>query len=431
MRRKGISAGNQRQDNPRASGGVALLWDESFLWGIMSYKALQKVGLPFDLIRAGEIKKGRLENYAVLFVPGGWSSNKMKALGDEGGDSIKTFVHNGGSYLGLCGGAGLAGLDGLGLLNIKRKPTQERVPSFSGRIALKTFEHPLWTDIREPVFHAWWPPQFFVPAGDDIRILATYQDALPDSFSSDLNTGDIVSGGRWQELEQRYEINLDPKRLIGDPAVIEGTCGRGRVMLSLVHFDTPDDANGEQVMRNIWEVLSPGGGMSPVDGKYLNSSVSSPPHFPILPLLRKCEAAVTGLIDFGIRNFLWFWRNPMLLQWRRGVRGLEYCTLYIMMREIAERLNERQHDNNAQVEEQLQSISRRLFYFSQTAKALLMRERLAMQNARITYDRCDDPEIQKIREKLFSSSKSHGGLFKILLDELDNLLYLLLAQEKG
>src|SRR5208282_6528514 len=50
------------------------------------------------------------------------------------------------------------------------------------------------------------------------------------------------------------------------------------------------------------------------------------------------EAAVDNLICLGERNFLWFWRNPMRLQWRRGVRGLEYCTLYVMIKEISERI---------------------------------------------------------------------------------------------
>ncbi|MDP2278298.1 MAG: hypothetical protein Q8K51_08755, partial [Nitrospirota bacterium] len=63
---------------------AAFLWDESFLWGLMAYKALQANGLPFELIRAEDIKKGCLKNYAMLFVPGGWASNKLKPLGDKG-----------------------------------------------------------------------------------------------------------------------------------------------------------------------------------------------------------------------------------------------------------------------------------------------------------------------------------------------------------
>ena len=80
----------------------------------------------------------------MLFVPGGWASNKLKALGDKGTAEIKKFVRNGGNYLGFCGGAGLATLDGMGLLDIKRMPTKQRVPSFNGRIHLNVNEHPVW-----------------------------------------------------------------------------------------------------------------------------------------------------------------------------------------------------------------------------------------------------------------------------------------------
>ena len=52
-----------------------------------------------------------------------------------------------------------------------------------------------------------------------------------------------------------------------------------------------------------------------------------------------------------------------------------------------------------------------------------------MQNGHITYERCDDPEIQKIRTELFGDSKSHGGLFKELIDETDKLLYALIKMQ--
>src|SRR5208337_4437097 len=94
-----------------------------------------------------DIKKGILDGCAVLFVPGGWASNKIKTLGPDGIAKIKEFVRSGGNYLGFCGGAGLATLDGLGLLNIKRKPTKERVPSFSGRIRLELSEHVMWQGV--------------------------------------------------------------------------------------------------------------------------------------------------------------------------------------------------------------------------------------------------------------------------------------------
>jgi len=424
---------------------AALLWDESFLWGVMAYKALEACGLSCDLIRAEDVRAGRLREYSLLFVPGGWASNKVKALGDDGVEKIKKFVHDGGAYVGFCGGAGLATMDGIGLLQVKRRPTKERVPSFSGRIKLKVNNHPLWEGVlqgedvnsklprpasyiyqnrggrtlnSELVFHAWWPSQFIVDGS--VSVLATYGEAMPDSFSSDLNVGDADAFGNWEELERLYQINLNPKRLFGEPAVIEGTFGAGKVVLSLVHFDTPDDLQGAMVLRNIWRYCgcdAPTGGLIvPI----LTEEQRSPPN----TVLSELDAAVTGLVELGVRNFLWFWRNPFLLQWRRGVRGLEYCTMAVMVREIGEELRSQQSAVSSQkTGEALERIRGLLMPFIDKAKRLLVRERFAMQNAHITYDRCEDEELQAIRDELFSRSKSHGGLFKELIDELDRLLY--------
>ena len=410
-------------------GRAALLWDESFLWGVMAHKALHACGLACDLIRAEEVKKQNLSDYSLLFVPGGWASNKIKALGNDGIEEIKRFVRDGGAYLGFCGGAGLATMDGIGLVPVKRRPTKDRVPSFSGRIGLKITDHPVWEGLKnselgtlnsELVFHAWWPSQFVIDG--PVNVLAAYAGALPDSFSSDVNVGDAAAAGSWSELERLYQINLDPRRLCGEPAVIEGRFGEGKVLLSLVHFDTPGDGNGAKALGNIWRYLgcdqqTADAAMPENPGRHSRGGSGH-------PLMPELEAAACELIDLGLRNFLWFWRNPMLLQWRRGVRGLEYCTLFVMVRELAELLG--MHNRKREIpdlDRGLERIRDLLLPFAEKAQRLLVRERFAMQNSHITYDRCDDAEIQMIREELFSRSKSHGGLFKELIDEIDGLLY--------
>ncbi|MEW6713588.1 MAG: BPL-N domain-containing protein [Nitrospirota bacterium] len=392
---------------------AAFLWDESFLWGIMAYKALKGLGLPFDLIRAEDIKRGALDKYGMLFVPGGWASNKGKALGEAGRSAIQHFVANGGNYLGFCGGAGLAtkAEGGIGLLNVKRRPTKERVPSFSGRIELNINEHQIWLDQGSNIFHAWWPSQFDVE-DKEIKVLASYGKALPDSFSSDLNVGDTEANGGWKEHEEIYRINLDPERLIGEPSIIEGSYGKGKVILSLVHFDTPDDMNGAAVLTNLWTYL--GGSQANAEARKRGSlEVNS-------KLTVELERTVNELIIFGKRNFLWFWRNPMLLQWRRGVRGLEYNTLYIMIKEITK---EKSADN------EIKRIMEMLIPFIEKAKKLLLLERQAMQKGHITYERCDDERIKDKRLELFSDSKSHGGMFKELIDEVDAVLFSLINRE--
>lgn len=430
--------------------GAAFLWDESFIWGLMAYKALKACNLSFELIRSDDIKKGELKNYRMLFVPGGWASNKMKTLGEKGISEIKKFVNNGGNYLGFCGGAGLATLDGIGLLNIKRMPTKQRVPSFSGRIHLNINEHPIWNNLDSNElqvtgneksnnqqssvfnsslvtrhsslpFYAWWPSQFLVN-DKSIKIFATYGDALPDSFSSDLNVGDVEANGGWSELERLYQINLDPERLLNEPAVVGSNYGKGKVILSLIHFDTPGDTNGATVLKNLWEYLAEQCNSATVrqcSRKNLQPSAFS------LQSINEIESLVADLINLGTRNFLWFWRNPMLLQWRRGVRGLEYCTLYAMIKEIAETLKNQNIEDRIQKTD-INRIKELLIPFTEKAKQLLFLERYAMQNGHITYEKCDDPKIQKMRIELFGNSKSHGGLFKKLIDEVDKILYILL-----
>jgi hypothetical protein len=428
----------KRNSNPE-SGRAAFLWDESLLWGLMSYRALRRNRLQFDLVRSDEIRRDVLRDYAMLFVPGGWASNKIKSLGEEGTAEIRRFVNEGGGYLGFCGGAGLATLDGIGLLHVKRKPSKERVPSFSGRIRLRCAEHRLWKGMTghgsqipgggdtSPIFHAWWPSQFVVD-GEEVKVLAAYGEALPDSFSSDLNVGDTSTSGNWTELEKRYGINLDPGRLLGDPAMVEGSCGKGKVILSLIHFDTPADPQGQAILRNLWEYL--GGAVANRDA--LNPGKKEPDESvgkELVEAVGRLEAKVGELISLGRRNFLWFWRNSMLLQWRRGVRGLEYCTLYVLVREIAGMA--RTAASAGSIEERLLRVEEPLKAFIDDAMRLLVMERLAMQNGHITYEKCNDPEIKEIRTRLFSNSKSHGGLFKELIDEIDGVLFSLLRHKSS
>jgi hypothetical protein len=433
------------------NSNVAFLWDESFLWGLMAYKALKKINLPFDLVRSADINNGALDHYKMLFVPGGWASNKSRMLDDSGIMAIRRFVESGGSYLGFCGGAGLAtqAKSGIELLDVQRKSTRERVPSFSGRIHLNVNDHQIWEGLMQGsggrgqgagkktcgpdsslltlnsklIFHAWWPSQFVINE-NTVKSLASFGNALPDAFSSDVNIGDVAESGNWDELEEVYQINLDPRRLYGEPAVIEGCYGKGRVVLSLVHFDTPEDINGQKVLIQLWEYLSgeTEGAMDQRSGGKNNSTDS---------VSARCNLTLhnvcSELISLGERNFLWFWRNSMLLQWRRGVRGLEYNTLYIMMKEISEIMDNKNDRDMLQYAPALESMKDRLHDLVERAKKLLILERHALLKGPITYIKCDDPEIQRLRKDLFGDAKSHGGMFKGVLDEVDGLLYELLT----
>ena len=411
----------------------ALLWDESFLWGVMTRRALTEAGVSFDPVRAADIREGALSRYRMLFVPGGWASGKIAALGAEGAEAIRSFVAAGGNYLGICGGAGMATESGLGLLPVQRRPSSERVPSFSGRIRLSCVGHGMWQSMKSPIFCAWWPSQFRI-VGRDVRLLARYEAPLPDAFGSDIPVADGEIRG-WPDLERLYGILLDPARLSGEPAVVEGSFGRGKVVLSLVHFDTPGDKDGSTVLRNLWRWLSgaeaqprsEGGGGQHPSRPALSKGVLEP--------MAAIREAVHELIAVGERNFLWYWRTDLLLQWRRGIRGLEYATLAAVTGEIGRCLglpaaprpvcppNLPESVDFQRLEADLGEIRGQLIPFVDKAKHLLIRERFAMPGAPLSPLVSEDATIGRLREELFGTAMSHGGDFKRLIDRLDDLLY--------
>ena len=81
----------QRRQKDVSKRACALLWDESFAWGLMARQALAEAGLPFDLLRSEDICGGALSRYRMLYVPGGWASQKLIALGDRGQDRDKAL----------------------------------------------------------------------------------------------------------------------------------------------------------------------------------------------------------------------------------------------------------------------------------------------------------------------------------------------------
>ncbi len=412
----------------------AILWDESFLWGLMAWQGCIDAGLPFDLIRCEDISRGALHGYQMLFVPGGWASNKLSALGEKGANEIRRFVAAGGSYLGICGGAGLATEDGLGLLPIQRMSPAERVPSFSGPICLACLEHPIWKNVKKSVFYAWWPSQFCIQ-DPSVNVIATYGEAGADAFSSDIQVADGMSIG-WPELERRYGIFLDPSRLRGEPAVMEGRFGRGKVILSLIHFDTPGETDSARVLQNIWRYLSSEACLD----QWAKASRKMRPLVPALTPnsiegIKEVEKALAELIAVGTRNFLWSWRNPLLLQWRRGIRGLEYSTLAAMIDHILRHLDlPHEPSSNCQlphtgplntedIERLVTNLRAEFTPFVQKAITLLIRERFYLMQSPLSPLVCSDESISRLRNELFGPAMSHGGHFKRIIDLLDQILF--------
>jgi putative intracellular protease/amidase len=414
-------------------GPVALLWDKSFFWGYLAVMALRDLGFSLDLISAEGVRSGALSSYQLVVVPGGWASLKSEALGPEGRDELRRFVRRGGSYLGLCGGAGLALRvdEGLGLLPVARKPLTERLPNCSGPIRVRrSGNHALWCGLPDEVsFQIWWPSQFEILEPETVKVVGCYHEPEDDFFVSDLNVLQTQAAGiDWQLLERDYEINLDPRILLGEPAVLEGRFGAGRVLLSYPHLETPGDAQGNLALFNVWYDLLATAVPAP-KGPTVESTL---PCFDpdSVTLLQSIAKEAEELIALGEQLELWNWRNPWLLQWRRGVRGAEFgmvCLLIQGLSEQAERcLGSRHHP--PEISRTVQELGKVWRSFKGRAQSLLTAEAQELSGRKKQIPQEFDGSVHALRMEIFNcvhcyGSKSYGGLYRPLLDAVDSLLF--------
>jgi hypothetical protein len=421
-------------------GRVALLWDKSFLWGFLAVSTLRDLGFSFDLLTATEVRGGALAGYQLLVVPGGWAGIRSEELGFSGREELRRHVYKGGAYLGICGGAGLALQvdEGLALLPVTRKPMTDRLPNFSGSIRMRqASSHPFWWTLRgEEVFQVWWPSQFDLLEPDKIKILGRYGQPETNFCVSDLKVAEILASGRgWGQFEQAYGINLDPERLMDEPAVLEGRYGEGRVLLSYPHLETPGDAAGNTALFNIWyDLLN-------------NSAVGASDDFAkVSPLkikkvdgnslerIGKIAREARKLVSLGEKNNLWSWRNSWLLQWKRGVRGAEFGTISVLLSGLVDELARTgavaivsPTPAIVKMGEQFQRLEELWRLFQYKSRPLLEEEGRELNCENEINNSMLSPKLRTLRGEIFNcvhcyGSKSYGGLYRQLLDQIDSLL---------
>jgi hypothetical protein len=418
---------------------VALLWDQSLVWGLICRTTLQELGIPFRLIRAQAIARGQLEVYRILVAPGGWASHKMRALGRTGQEQVRRFVARGGSYLGFCGGAGLAlsSPPSLGLVPLERLPLAQRLPSASGQVIIaKTTDHPMWQNLPASLpVSVWWPSQFKWQPAPHLRVVASYETPGPDFRVADIPLADLEDQEiSWNDWERVYGINLNPQLLMGQPAIIEGRFGHGRVLLSYTHLETPGDVAGNQLFANILRTLNQAAAKCcPGAARAAPRKLERPgsPSQEALDQLRQATQQVNGLIRFGERHLFWNWRRPWLLHWRRGIRGLEYGTLAVLLRVLSEEAQTVAATQGATANDPWLAPARHLAQevptFCASARSLLLEEKLASQSGQVSKVGQVNAAVDRLREMLFGREMSHGGLCRSLFDQLDELLYQVFA----
>ncbi|MDQ7831799.1 MAG: hypothetical protein RDU30_08705 [Desulfovibrionaceae bacterium] len=417
----------------RPAATIALLWDHSHLWGLLLHRALSFFGLPFVLVRGRDVPR-LLDGDApprLLAVPGGFAKKKLSALGPGGVDAVRRFVAAGGSYLGICGGAGLALSDpeGLSLCPWRRAGFKNRLKHFiSGHVGVVPDRDsplvPSWLPER-PLAPVWWPARFAPPlaAADQGGILAAYDGPGPDFMLADLDVAGLPAA-TLESWRERFGIGFGPEFLGAGPCILAGRFGRGMVVLSHAHLETPDSPEANAWLAHILAVLT---GAPPPDAPPAAVPAWNPAAAPRRfgdDGLERATRLLDAVIDLGIAHRLLFHRSPWLLGWRPGTPGFAVSNLRAMAHQAAACPPTAPAEAFWQEHGGRFAAGMRRFHDGVTD--YFLSERLAATLSRFDSEAVPETALAKERHDLFGPPPGVGGACGQLVATLDELVRLLL-----
>lgn len=417
------------------SSNIFILWDDSQIWGVLAVRALQALHAPCVLTRASDIAADVLERErpSLLVVPGGNARHKSLSLGAKGLEAIRNYVKKGGRYLGFCGGAGLAlsgnaGIEGLGLCPWRRGHYDDRIQHFmSGHLHVslpkaKESSPLIPPDLPEsPRLPVWWPGRFEAEDHPEVSILASYERPAKDFWIADLPIADLPADtfAAWQDL---YGLSFSPSFLAGQPCVVHGRYGKGEYVLSYSHLETPESPEANRWLAYLLEKL---GGFS--------ARSSRVPPWPSHgskerwrdPILAQMMDNLEEVLETGFKHGLLFKRTDWLLGWRAGIPGSNLNSLWAALGVVIER--EPGRLALALWEKRKKDLSLAMEVFSRGCRQYLLAERLAQTLAKIEPEALPPAFLKQQRDSLFGPPMQAEGLYKEIMEPLEDLAYLQLS----
>ena len=209
--------GQERQETSLSRVRVAIyvgprVWRD----GLQALEAyLESRNISYSLVDSNAIKRGMLNSYDILVVPGGWAYSYRLDLGLDGNKAIRRFVEEGGGYLGICAGGFYASRIimweakiyhySLGILDaVAQGPKQGYPWPTYARLSINVTEAGLALGLNKTYTAVYYGGPEFRDLGRGIQVIAVYGDD-------------------------------------GMPAIIAGTFGKGRVAATGVHLEVRED----------------------------------------------------------------------------------------------------------------------------------------------------------------------------------------------
>ena len=199
-----------------------------------------RADIQVERIKAADIRSGRLAGFDVLIQPGGSGGAQGRRLGKEGREQVRTFIKEGGGYVGICAGAYLATCQydwSLGVLDAKVIDGQHWARGY-GHVDLSLSDEGraiLAIDARQrPMYYHQGP--LLAPAGEP---------DLPDYATWATYAGEIAENGA-------------PKGVMpGTTAIAAGHFGEGRVLCFSPHPEKTDGLRDVLYRGVVWSAAHP------------------------------------------------------------------------------------------------------------------------------------------------------------------------------
>ena len=183
-------------------------------------------GFEAQRVRAEDIRKNALDNFDVLIMPGGSGGAQAKDLTESGREQVRTFVRQGGGYVGICAGSYLASSHYDWSLHIINARVWDRAHWARGQGKVQLIMSDAGRTILAPgqetvdVFYSQGP--LLVP--DTKQSLPRYQ--VMATFGSEV-----------------ADKGAQPDAMRGTHAIIRSKFGRGRVICFSPHPEVKDGPN--------------------------------------------------------------------------------------------------------------------------------------------------------------------------------------------
>jgi glutamine amidotransferase-like uncharacterized protein len=210
------------QNKTEHKSAVVALYSDKGCWNESmqaAEKMFQWMGCSVALVDARYINKIGLNDFRILCVPGGNMRQYARSLSSRGEDSIRAFLHSGGAYIGICGGAYFAAskvmwqgnelsMDPLALFDGTAKGPINEIVSYPNygmcKVDIADATHTIMaSESTQASMLYYWGPALLPDDSTNLKILGRYDTGnQPMMLAFEYGRGRVFLVGTHPEIEE-------------------------------------------------------------------------------------------------------------------------------------------------------------------------------------------------------------------------------------